>query len=518
MQSKITVYWLFIESHFNKFYGANFMGKITPQILLTSISITKKAEKPLQNQLYDQLKSAIYEGMLRRGDRLPSSREMSAELKISRNTVLQVFEQMKMEGYFESRTGAGTYISSNTNNFSFTKIRSTRPVQKQERHIANPDGLNNSFKGHFTALEAIRPFQQSIPLIPEFPFATWARISTSILKKPSSLHLGYDDAQGYLPLRKALADHLRISRSINCEPENILIVNGSRQALHLAAEILLKQGDQCLMEDPGYPGAKSAMHRFGGQVCPVPITSDGIDLDYAIKHYPKAKLCYVTPSHQFPMGNTMPINARIKLLNWAKENQMWIIEDDYDSEFRYNGRPVPALQGLDTNGNVIYSGTFSKVLLPALRLGYMVFPSNAMARIFAVGKSVIDGQSNAFNQAIVSEFIRQGHFSRHIRRMRLLYKKAQDDLLGLIGLHLKNKLTPVPVQAGMHLLAWLPPSANAELVANEAQKEGLIIHPLSQYSIRCNHPNGLTLGFSGFSYPEMETSIIKLKRLLNRIL
>jgi GntR family transcriptional regulator/MocR family aminotransferase len=310
---------------------------------------------------------------------------------------------------------------------------------------------------------------------------------------------------------------LRISRSINCDPDSILIVNGSRQALHLAAEILLKPGDQCWMEDPGYPGAKSAMYRFGAQVCPVPVTDDGIDLDYAIKHYPKAKLCYVTPSHQFPMGSTMAINERLKLLNRAKEHQMWIIEDDYDSEFRYNGRPVPALQGLDTNGNVIYLGTLSKVLLPALRLGYMVFPSNAMARKFAVGKSVIDGQTNAINQAIASEFIRQGHFSRHIRKMRSLYKKAQDDLLDLIEIHLKDKLTPVPVQAGMHLVAWLPPTVNAQLIENEALKEGVIIHSLSQYTIRFNQPSGLTLGFSGFSYSEMETSIIKLKRVLNRL-
>ena len=492
------------------------MSKITPQILVTFISINKTAGKTIHNQLYEQLKTGIYEGMLRPYDRLPSSREMSTELKISRNTVLQVFEQLIMEGFFESKTGAGTFISGNTNKFSYTNGRSSLSVKYQEHHIAKPHGLNNSFKGHVSELEAVRPFQQSIPLFPEFPFAAWARISASVHKNMDSLHLGYDDAQGYPPLRKALSDHLRISRSINCDPENMLIVNGSRQGLHLAAEILLNKGDQCWMEDPGYPGATSAIKRFGGQVCPVPVISDGMDLNFAIQHYPGAKLAYVTPSHQFPMGSTMALNERIKLLNWAKDNHMWIIEDDYDSEFRYNSRPIPALQGMDTNGNVIYSGTLSKVLLPALRLGYMVFPSKAMARLFATGKSVIDGQNNIITQAIVTEFIRQGHFSRHIRRMRLFYKKAQDDLVNLINLHLKNKLIPVPVEAGMHLVAWLPPGINAQIIANEALKEGVIIHSLSQYSIKFNRLNGLTLGFSGFTYTEMEAAILVLKKILDK--
>ena len=196
----------------------------------------------------------------------------------------------------------------------------------------------------------------------------------------------------------------------------------------------------------------------------------------------------------------MALGERVKLLNWAKDNHMWIIEDDYDSEFRYNSRPIPALQGMDTNGNVIYIGNLSKVILPALRLGYMVFPTKVMARQFATGKSVIEGQSNIINQATISEFIRQGHFSRHIRRMRLLYKKAQDDLVSLINRHLKNRLHPVPVEAGMHFIAWLPPTVNATIIANKALKEGLTIQALAGYSIKFDNQNGLILGFTGFSF------------------
>lgn len=492
------------------------MGKITPQILMTFISINKNRGNTINNQLYEQLKNGIYEGMLRPGDRLPSSREMSAQLKVSRNAISQVFEQLTIEGFFESRTGSGTFISKNTDKFIYSKRKIAQPVQKPAHSTARPNGQNDAFKGHTSALERMLPFQQSVPLMAEFPFHTWARISAAVHKNMHLLHLGYDDAQGYPPLRKALCDHLRISRSINCGPEQMVIVNGSRQALHLAAEILLNKGDECWMEDPGYAGATSAIKRFGGKICPIPIVEDGMDLDFAIKNYPDAKLAYVTPSHQFPMGNTLALSERIKLLNYARDNNMWVIEDDYDSEFRYNSRPIPALQGMDVNGNIIYVGNLSKVLLPALRLGYMVFPTEALARQFATAKSVIEGQSNIINQAVACEFIKQGHFSRHIRRMRLLYKKNQDDLVDLINKHLNGKLIPVPVEAGMHLIAWLLAGVNAEKIADEALKDGVIIHPISGYGIEFKHQNGLILGFSGFLFKEMEEAVLKLKGILDK--
>lgn len=492
------------------------MGKITPQILMTFIGVRKKSGETIHNQLYRQLKNGIYEGMLRPGDRLPSSREMSVQLKISRNAVSQVFEQLTMEGFFESQTGSGTFISKNTDKFAYSKRKITQPAEKPNHGTANPLGQNDAFEGHSSALEPMIPFQQSVPLMAGFPFQIWARLSAAVHKNMHLLHLGYDDAQGYPPLRKALCDHLRISRSINCAPEQMVILNGSRQALHLAAEILLNKGDQCWMEDPGYPGATSAIKRFGGQICPVPIAENGMNIDYAIKHYPKASLAYVTPSHQFPMGNSLALSERIKLLNYARDNNMWVIEDDYDSEFRYNSRPIPALQGMDVNGNVIYIGSLSKVLLPALRLGYMVLPTAAMARQFAIAKSVIEGQSNIINQATACEFITQGYFNRHIRRMRLLYKKNQDDLVNLVNLHLKDKLIPVPVEAGMHLIAWLREGVNASAVATEALKTGVIVHPISSYGIKFKHENGLIAGFSGFLFDETEQAILKLKTVINQ--
>ena len=494
------------------------MGKITPQILVTFINIRKSKGNTIHQQLYEQLKKAIYEGMLAPGERLPSSRELGKELKISRNAVLQVFEQLIMEGFFEGKTGSGTFVGKSVAEFSRSKSKTTNlgsgtdPKTRQFNHT----GLNNAFRYTNNATEPMLPFQQSVPLMAEFPFATWARVSAAVHRKMHLLHLAYDDVQGYFPLRKAIADHLRISRSIKCDPGQILIVNGTRQALHLAAEMLINKGDQCWIEDPGYPGAVSAIERFGGQVCPIPVISGGPDIDFAIAHYPKAKLAYVTPSHQFPMGNTMALSERLKLLNWAREHQMWIIEDDYDSEFRYDSRPIPALQGMDKHGSVIYSGTFSKVLLPAIRLGYLVFPSEAMARQFANGKSIIDGQCNVVTQATVCDFITQGHFSRHIRRMKLLYKKNQDELVALIKRHLNDQLIPVPVEAGMHFVAWLSQDMDAEEIAGEALQKNLIVHPVSWFCISANHRNGLMLGFAGFSFKEMESAVLILKGVLER--
>ena len=492
------------------------MGKITPQILLTFISINKQPGKTLNSQLYEQIKNGIYRGMLRAGDRLPSSREMGSQMGISRNSVLRVFEQLTMEGVFETRPGAGTFVSAGADMLAKSKTQLPAATEKPAHIIACPYGMNNAFKGHTSELEPAVPFQVSVPMLPEFPFAAWARVSAAVHRQMNKLHLGYDDAQGYLPLRQALAGHLRISRSINCDPENIIIVNSSRQALHLAAELLLNKDDECWMEDPGYPGARSAMSRFGAKVCDIPITGEGIDIEYAMRHHPNGRLVYVTPSHQFPMGSTLSLSQRIKLLNHAAGKNMWIIEDDYDSEFRYNGRPIPALQGIDTNGNVIYLGTLSKVLLPALRLGYIVLPTAALTRQFAVAKSAIDGQINIITQATIAAFITQGHFARHIRRMRVLYKKAQDDLVNLINLHLPGKLTLIPVDAGMHLLAWLPPDIDAVTVAAQAKRQGLIIHALSQYGTRFNHKNGLILGFAGFGYSEMEKAVLVLKAVLDK--
>jgi GntR family transcriptional regulator/MocR family aminotransferase len=270
------------------------------------------------------------------------------------------------------------------------------------------------------------------------------------------------------------------------------------------------------MEDPGYLGARAAMARWGGKVCPVPITENGLDLAYAMKHYPEARFVYLTPSHQYPLGATMPLSERLKLLKWAARHKMWIVEDDYDSEFRYNGRPVPALKGLDDHGNVIYTGTFSKVLFPALRIGYMVLPSAAIAQQFKMVKSTIDRQSPVIDQAIVTQFMLKGHFARHLRKMRTLYKKQQEELVALLEKYLSKYILVAPAETGMHFIVWLKRPCNMKKLVAAASAEGVILIPVNEFAMKFKQEDGFIFGFTGYGMPEMEKAVLVLKKLLER--
>ncbi len=451
---------------------------------------------------------------------MPATRALAEELGVSRNCVLLAFEQLILEGYLDGKTGAGTYVCADLAAWARKGKRLPQPQpavvprMQKERMAPVSYPLPEAMVQHDSLFEASLPFQTAVPAYPLFPFAVWARIATGVYHNIHSLHLGYDDAAGYLPLREALAGYLRMNRSINCTPEQIVITSGSRQALHLACSVLLKKDDQCWMEDPGYNGVKLAITRHGGRLCPVPVTMQGLDIDYAMQHYPSAVLAYVTPSHQYPLGGTLPLAERLKLLQHAAKQHMWILEDDYDSEFRYNGRPIPALQSLDTAGNVIYIGTFSKVLFPALRMGYLVLPSAPMAAQFRIAKSVIDRQSPLIDQAILAAFISQGHFARHLRRMRTLYHKAQDELIALLQQHLPQQLEVCAGDAGMHLVAWLTRHKDAGMLVKKAAEQGLVLHAIDEYVLRFKQPPGLQMGFTGFSSAAMRQAVLSLKKLL----
>ncbi|HEY0680167.1 MAG TPA: PLP-dependent aminotransferase family protein [Chitinophagaceae bacterium] len=496
------------------------MSRISPEIALPFVELDRSLTQPLYLQLYEKIKSGILSGMLKEGERMPATRTLANELSVSRNSVLLAFEQLILEGYLSGKTGAGTFVCKDLS-FFLNKRRqqiqpSPSPKQAESKKIEPMDyPLSEEILIKDSQVEPAKPFQLSVPAFTEFPFAAWAKIAAGVYRNIHSLHLGYDDAQGYLPLRKALTDYLRMHRSINCTPDQIVMVNGSRQGLHLAAQLLLKKGDLCWIEDPGYHGAKVAFTKYGGKLCPVPVTAQGLNIDYASENFPAAKVAYVTPSHQYPLGGTMPLSRRLKLLQWAADHKMWIIEDDYDSEFRYNGRPIPALQGLDTAGNVIYIGTFSKVLFPALRMGYVVLPSAQVAQQFKFAKSITDRQSPVIDQAILSEFIVSGHFSRHIRRMRMLYNQKQEELISLLNKHLADEVIVSPVNAGMHVVAWLTKHKKADKIVAEASKRGIILHAVEEFAIKFRPKAGLLMGFTGFSYKEMERAVIVLRNCLN---
>ncbi|HWW41400.1 PLP-dependent aminotransferase family protein [Pedobacter sp.] len=487
------------------------MAKTAPEILMTFIKLEKTSRTPLYIQLYEEISRGILNGMLKSGDRMPATRLLAKEFGIARNCVIHAYEQLSIEGYICSQTGAGTYVTKipdkpqkRTNNYRQQKIISISTNELPHAKFAMQDCNRESFI----------PFQASVPFLPDFPFKTWGKIAADIYRNIHQYYLGYDHGQGYLPLRTAISDYLRINRSINCGPEQIVVVNGSRQAIHLIAELLVQKNSQCWMEDPGYNGAKTALAKFGAEICPIPIQTKGIDLDYAITHYPNAKLAYITPSHQFPMGITMPLDERLKLLNYARKQKMVIIEDDYDSEFRYDGRPFAALKGIDTHGNVMYIGTFSKILFPALRIGYMVLPSQELAEKFTLIKAITDRQNPVIDQAILAEFIRDGHLNRHLRKMRLLYKKNQDDLIQLLKTYLGDKISISKVEAGMHFVLTFKNALHAEQIKLHGKQKGLTLYPIDHLSLQFHYPNSFLIGFTGFSFSQMEAGVKLMKQII----
>ena len=322
--------------------------------------------------------------------------------------------------------------------------------------------------------------------------------------------MAYGNAMGYVPFREAIAEYLGASRGVRCEASQILVTTGSQLALQLSAQVLLDPKDRVWMEEPGYPGAHQAFITAGAQLIPVPVDHDGMDVANIIRRNRTARAVYVTPSHQYPMGVTMSATRRMLLLNWAARSGAWIIEDDYDSEYRFGSRPIAALQGMDTDGRVIYIGTFSKVLFPALRLGYMVVPKD-LVPAFSAARDAADIFSSTLYQAVLTDFIREGHFARHIRRMRMLYMERRSALVKAIQLHMVEMLDVVGDEAGMHLVALLPPGSNDFAVSRRAGQNGVSAMPLSTcYSQRPNR-GGLILGYGGANARQIHEGIRKLR-------
>jgi len=496
------------------------MRSLSPDILLTFIQLDRNQKIPMYIQLYRQIRDSILEGMLKQGDRMPSTRNLSEGLSVSRNCILLAFEQLTLEGFLTAKVGTGTYVCEQLNDLRPHKrvFKETSPLQEVPTPTVHklPTYLPayTSFVSAHSGQEALLPFQPSVPSFTDFPFKLWAKIAAAVYKNIHHLHLGYDSAQGFLPLRKALTDYLRINRSINCSPEQIVIVNGSSQALNLISELLLKKGDLCWMEDPGYLWAKSAFSRFSGKICPVPVTASGMDLDYAIQHFPKAKLAYITPSHQYPLGETMPLANRLKLLTLSSAQDMWVIEDDYESEFRYVGRPIPALKGLDTFGKVIYIGTFNKTLFPALRIGYIVLPSIEMAGQISIIKAMTDRQSPVIDQSILTNFITEGHFLRHLRRMKLIYKKTQEELIHLLLQHFGADIRISAENAGMHIIVWFLTDKITPDITQKAKERGIMLYAVDELAIKFKYPTAFMIGFTGFKRSMLEESVIALKKMI----
>jgi GntR family transcriptional regulator/MocR family aminotransferase len=364
---------------------------------------------------------------------------------------------------------------------------------------------------------ALRTFRTSMPGLDLFPFEVWRKLEARHWRR-RELALGYGDAAGHPPLRELLCAYLMASRGVRCTPEQIVITAGSQQALYLLAQLLLAPGDGVWLESPGYQGALAPFAVAGARICPVPVDVEGMDVSYAEARYPDARMAFATPSHQLPLGATMSLARRLRLLRWAETRRAWIVEDDYDSEYRYTGPPLASLQSLDRAGSVIYVGTLSKVLFPGLRLGYIVAPPG-LAGPLARAKAVVDRHNPIVPQAVLADFIQEGHFARHIRRTRDAYGERRSAMLEALHGRLDGALACGPSDAGLDLCVGVTNGLSEAEAASRALAAGVDLRTLAYYTNPaagpdCAVPPGLLLGFSAFTPAQIRAGVTRLTQAL----
>jgi GntR family transcriptional regulator / MocR family aminotransferase len=462
------------------------------------LSLLLEGRKHLSDQLYHGIRRAILDGRLGVDERVPASRELARQLNVSRNTVLAAYGRLLSEGYLNSSIGSGTYVAQHF------------PSREQRLHTTPLNGSPrlSAFGSRLTPPQAIVPrrdlpfdFRPGVPDLRMFPMAAWRRICARQSKHLSASTAYYGDVAGIAVLRTAIARHFSHTRALHCTADDVVIVSGTQQALDIVARILIEPNDVVAVEDPGYPGAIAAFRALGAQIVPVLVDGEGICTEQLPKN---AKALYVTPSHQFPLGYHLSLRRRRALLDWAVRARAVIIEDDYDSEFRYGGRPLDSLQGLDTTGSVVYLGTFSKVLFPSLRLGFLVPPQSLRSPILSA-KWLTDRHTEISEQHVIASFIAEGHFGRHIRRMQRIYYDRQVTLLRALARWMPF-LQPVRSVAGLHLAGFLPPIIPVDEIISRAAATGVGLYALAPF-YQTHARTGLMFGFGSCTVDDISEGI-----------
>ena len=472
------------------------------------LSILIEGGSRLSDQVYHGIRRAILDGRLAVNDRLPASRDLGRQLNVSRNTVLAAYERLTSEGYLRSRVGSGTFVDQPFCASGEGKRKATRKVAARL----------SGFGRRLLPPQAIVPrrdlpfdFRPGVPDLKHFPIAAWRRISARHSRQLSPSSAYYGDAAGDALLREAIAHHFSQSRALHCTADDIIIVNGSQQALDILARLLIEPNDTVVVENPVYPAALATFRAAGARVISVPVDNEGLRTDRLPK---TAKLIYVTPSHQFPLGVPLSLSRRRALLQWAEQNRVVVIEDDYDSEFRYGGRPLDALQGLDSSGCVIYLGTFSKVLFPSLRLGFVVPPPN-LYRPFLAAKWITDRHTETGEQRIISEFVREGHLARYVRRMQHIYFERQTVLVESLKRHLPM-ITTLPAVAGLHLAGFLPHNFPVDKLIARSAATGVGLYSIAPFYISGARA-GLMFGFGSCQSVDIAEGIVRMSKVSEAI-
>jgi GntR family transcriptional regulator / MocR family aminotransferase len=461
------------------------------------LPIDRSSHVPLHRQIYDGVRRAILDGLLRPGQRVPSTRSLAVALDVSRLPVLTAYEQLLHECYLDGRVGSGTFVSATLPDDLIGSLPDRAASRRSLPRPSDQGGLG--------------PFRMSLPALDQFPHAPWARLVARHAHALTRAQMAYGDPAGLVPLRAAIAEHLRAARAVRCEADQVLIVSGSQAALRLATAVLLGRGDRVAIEEPGYPGARAALGAGGAELVPVPVDGEGISVSSLRRRAVRA--VYVTPSHQYPLGTSMTAPRRLALLDWASRADAWVLEDDYDSEYRYVSRPLGALQGMDAHRRVVYIGTFSKVMFPALRIGYLVVP-HALCERFVEARRALDLFSPTLYQLALAEFLREGHFARHLRRMRGVYQRRRDALLAGLARHCGDQLTVHNADAGLHVAVLLAGRLDDREVVRRMAARGLTATPLSSCYAGPSGLSGLLLGFGGST----ERRLADATRVLGEIL
>ncbi len=487
--------------------------------LATAFELTlppREAGLPAYRWLYGALRTEILEGRLRPGARLPATRDLAGRYALSRGTVVTAFEQLRSEGYIAGTVGSGSYVSKVLPDDLLTVARQTpsrpaaRPAARRLSAYANRVA---SLEG--TDTRPVRAFRANLPAVDLFPATLWAQVMARRWRKASAKLLLGCDPLGYVPLREAVADYLNTARGTKCTLDQVLIVSGMQEAFDLVTRLVVNPGDRVGVETPGYPSAFNVFAAAGAKIVALPIDDEGVKVPGATAR--DLRIVYVTPAHQCPTGITMSLPRRLALLEWARRARTLIFEDDYDSEYRYSGRPIPTLQGLDNDGLVLLAGTFSKVLFSSLRLGYLVVPPDLIDLVTAA-KSLSSRHTHLLEQAVLCDFMTEGHFGRHLRRMREAYAERLGVLVEEANAHLDGVLTISRVEAGLQTVGWLREGLDAEAVAKAASAHNLEVVPLSRYGSSGRAASrGLQLGFACLDPREIRRGVRDLAVVLETV-
>ena len=478
------------------------------------LTIDRDDPEPAYRQVYRQLRAAILDGRLPPGSRLPAGRDLAREAGVARVTINQALRQLEAEGFVTGRVGAGTFVAPDwpASEASAETTPSFHPLLTDWGRRALEAGQMGR------AGDGVRPeidFGFGRSFAEMFPYDVWRRLLARYLSTDDAMLSRYGSPAGFYPLRQAVADYLGRARGVRCTPEQVAIVSGAQQALDILARLLLRPRGEVVLETPGYRDAFTLFRLHEARLVALPVDDQGLPVD-RIPPDCRARLVFVTPSHQFPRGGTMPLARRLALLAWARERDAVVIEDDYDGDLRYEGHSLAALQGLDEDGRVVYLGTFSKVLFPALRLGYLVLPP-ALVTPFVRAKDLVDRGAPTLTQAAVADFIAEGHFERHLRHLRHIYGQRRAALAAALAERLGERVRFSPVAAGLHVMIFLAPGTEEVEVVRAAGARGVRVYPGVPYHLTQPAPPSLLLGFSGLDEGEIVEGVRRLAEAVNSV-